>query len=218
MARRLSLLLLPAAALAACTPPAAQRPRAVTGSVAVEETEPWRETATAASISAIDALPVRWAAARAAASARNSRAIAGEAALLAAEGALPRPDPAPGPYRCRTVRVAPGAARARVVIASRWDFCFVGADQQGTLSLTVDLPADRVGGYLYQGKDALTLVFLGGGVPRGARRPLAYGESEASDVVGIFQRIDDFRYRLVVAPGADLLVYELIAAPRDAGR
>jgi hypothetical protein len=215
MQRRLILLLLPAAALAGCNPAGTGRPPAATGSVSIEETDNWRETATPASVAAIEALPERWAAVRIAAAAKNGRAVSVHASLLDDEAALPRPDPAPGPYRCRTLRLSPAAARARVAVASRWAFCFVGTDEQGALSLTAEVPGARLGGYLYEGADKQRLIFLGGGVPRGSTRPAAYGEDAGADVAALFQRIDEFRYRLVLAPGSDLLVYELIASPRQ---
>ncbi|HZG07743.1 MAG TPA: DUF4893 domain-containing protein [Allosphingosinicella sp.] len=215
MQRRPIVLLLPAAVLAACNPAGSKRPPPATGSVAMEEIDDWRGTAAPASVAEIEALPARWAAARMAAAAKNARAVGAYASLLEQDTALPHPNPAPGPYRCRTVRLAPAAARARVAVASRWAFCFVGADEQDALSLTAEVPGARLGGYLYGGRDRRRLIFLGGGVPRGSTRPAAYGADGGADVAALFQRIDEFRYRLVLAPDGDLLVYELIASPRQ---
>jgi hypothetical protein len=88
----------------------------------------------------------RWTAALAEAKRRGgARAIAAEAPLLDPQAALPRAAPAPGPYRCRLLRVA-APARAPAAFAPRAaGFCFVGVagDQ---LSFTSEIAGHRLGG------------------------------------------------------------------------
>jgi hypothetical protein len=147
-----------------------------------------------------------------------ARRGAGDRDLLDADTALAAATPAPGAYRCRIVRLpatasAPAPAR-RARSPVRPAFCFVGADG-GRLALTLETPARRLGGFLWPTADPRRLVFLGAGFAPPARTAPPYSATPGANTAGLFERIGDFRYRLVVrgpAPGsAD--VYELIAAP-----
>jgi hypothetical protein len=213
MRRSASLLLVLGLPLAACQTPARNAPPPAKGSVVVEEVEAWRQAATPAGLAALEALDSRWAAALADAKRRGAaRAIAAEGPLLEPQAGLPRAAPAPGPYRCRLLRVAAPGARVRGITVSRSAFCFVGI-KDDELSLTSEIAGHRLGGYLEETRSSARLVFLG--ATAGARgQAVAYGEDPLRDRAGRFERIDDFRYRLIVpAPAApELLVYELIAA------
>jgi hypothetical protein len=215
MRRSASLLLLLGASLAACQTAPRTAPQPPRGSVVVEEAEAWRDAATPAGVAAVEALESLWIAALADAKGRGgTRTIAAEAPLLDPQAALPRAAPAPGPYRCRLLRVAAPGARVRGLSVSRSAFCFVGVagDQ---LSFTSEVPAQRFGGYLYETKTSRELVFLGATAGARGQSKVGYGEDPARDIAGQFERIGEFRYRLLV-PGAaapELLVFELVAAP-----
>lgn len=180
--------------------------------VVVELPEAWRSVASPRDSAALDGLPARWDQALAAGRASNlSRRIAGEGALLAPSARLARAAPAPGTYRCRYVR--PGG---RKWASSPQAFCYVGVEA-GQLSLATELRGLRLGGYLWELKGGDRLVFLGATVPAGAKTATAYGENEARDAAGLFERIGEFRYRLILpepSPGSGLTVVELVAAPR----
>jgi hypothetical protein len=181
--------------------------------VVLEEAEPWRDLASRRDSALIEGLDGGWDRALSAGrAAGSSRRIAAEGPLLAPGGGLERGAPAPGPYRCRYVR--PGGRRWA---ASPGGYCYVGVEA-GQLSLATELRGLRLGGYLWELKGGERLVFLGASVPPGARTPPPYGVVPLRDAAGIFERIGDFRYRLVLpepSPGAGFTVVEMIAAPRD---
>jgi hypothetical protein len=201
--------LLPAAS--ACQAPPPRTPGAPRPVVVVEEAEAWRGVASPRDSAALDALAGRWDQALAAArSAGLGRRLAGEGVLAVRDSRLPRAAPAPGSYRCRFVRLG-----VRRWTASARGFCYVGV-QAGQLSLTSELRGLRLGGYLWELKGGERLVFLGAAIPAGARTAPAYGENEAGDTAGLFERIGEFRYRLALperTPGTGLTVVELVAAP-----
>jgi hypothetical protein len=185
--------------------------------VLVEEVEAWRQAATPAGLAAIDGIDQRWAAALADARRRGAtRTINAEAPLLDPTGALPRAAPAPGAYRCRLLRVAPPGTRIRGLSVSRSAFCFVGV-KDDQLSLTTEIAANRLGGYLEETRTSGAMIFLGATAGARGVPAVGYGEDAARDRVGRFERIGDFRYRLIVpAPAApELMVFELVAAPAD---
>jgi hypothetical protein len=157
------------------------------------------------------AIPQAWTTALAAARRGGfSARIAADGRLLVPDAALGRAAPAPGPYRCRLVRL--GAPR-RPYAAFASYFCHVG-DEGEWLSLTKQTGAERLGGYLWE--DGGRRLVFAGAIVRGAdRAPPAYGERAAADLVGIVERIGPFRYRLVMprpAGVATLDVLEMVAA------
>jgi hypothetical protein len=194
-------------------PPPKPLPR--TASVTVEEeAEPWEGTATTAGRAAIDAIALRWPQALADTRRRGgTRAIAAEGALLEPQAALARAAPSPGPYRCRVFRLGIQVGRARGLGPVRSGFCYVGVEGD-QLSLSSEIAGHRLGGYLYDTSASTRLIFLGAAAPARGRAP-GYGGDAAKDLAGHFERVDDFRYRLVI-PGAgptELRVFELLAAP-----
>jgi hypothetical protein len=206
-----------AAGLAGCAAPA-ERPReAARVSVSVEEAETWRATASPRDAGLIDAIDAKWSAALATLRSKGqARAIAARGALLEPGGALARAAPAPGPYRCRLVRIGAAAPRARPISVTGESFCFVGVED-AQLTLTSDIPSRRFGGYLWETRESRRLVFLGAGPAPGGRSPSAYGEDPTRDLAGRFERIGEFRYRLVLpaqGPETQIQLLELSAAPR----
>lgn len=198
-----AFLLLPGGC-AMLEPPPRPRPPVETV-VAVEEEEPWRRMATDDDQQALDALPQLWA--DALGDARRggyARRIAAEEELLGPAAALPRAAPAPGPYVCRILRLGAAGPGIRPLSEGGQGFCFVGADRD-QLSLTIEAGPRRMGGYLAEGRDNRRLVFLGSQNPRGM--PIGgYGADRMRDVVGLFERIGPFRYRLTLPPrGGDRL-------------
>jgi hypothetical protein len=92
-------------------------------------------------------------------------------------------------------------------------FCFVGVERD-QLSLTVEAGPRRIGGYLWEEKESGRLIFLGATGPRGM--PIgAYGDDRERNIVGLFERIGPFRYRLALPWRGDskLAVVELSPAP-----
>jgi hypothetical protein len=203
-----------AAALGGCeTAPGLFRP-APARRIVIEDEEPWRAAAAGDDQAALDSLPARWT--QALAEARRfgfARRIAGQGPLLDPAAALQRAAPSPGTYLCRVVRFGTPAPGLRPWLESAPGFCFVGVvDNQ--LSLTIEAGPQRIGGYLWEERGDGGLVFLGAASPRGT--PLGgYGDDPARDAAGRFERIGNFRYRLVLPGGGEarLAVVELSPAP-----
>jgi hypothetical protein len=200
-------------ALAACQTPAPRAPGAPRPSVVVEEAESWRRVASPRDSAAMDSLPARWQQALAAArSAGLSRRIAAERDLLDPALHLERAAPAPGTYRCRSIRLD-----GRRWTASASGFCYVGV-QAGQLNFSSELRGLRLGGYLWELKGGSRLVFLGATVAAGRKTAAAYGDDPARDLPALVERIGDFRYRLAfpeAAPASGLTFVELVAAPSE---
>ncbi|HEX8525384.1 DUF4893 domain-containing protein [Allosphingosinicella sp.] len=186
------------------------------GSTAAAGSEPWQREALPNHANIVADLPPLFrqlVAARPPAAARGRAPSDGE--LFDPDLLLPGAAPSPGAYRCRIVRLTAAVARqARGSAGARNAFCFVGTDGN-RLSLTIETPARRLGGYLWATSDQRQLVFLGAEfAPRASTAP-PYGDPPSSSTAGLFHRIGDFRYRLVVrgaSPGT-IDVYELVAAP-----
>jgi len=208
--RNLLALALAAAGLAGCQPARPEGPPPPRPAVVLEASESWRSVALPQHAGVSEDMPGLFRQLAGAA-----RPAAADRELLDPSLALPRAAPAPGPYRCRIVRLGPAAVPPpRGRRASRDSFCF--ATLVGDrLSLTLETAARPLGGYLWETNHPGRLVFLGTEFrPRGRTAP-PYGEPGAISTAGLFERIGDFRYRLVVRGPqqgtAD--VYELIAAP-----
>ncbi|HEY0012549.1 MAG TPA: DUF4893 domain-containing protein [Allosphingosinicella sp.] len=209
---RPTLLLPLAAALAACQTGGPPRTAAPAATVVLEPQEDWRGTALPEHASISEDMPPLFARLAAA----PGRRSAADRDLLDPELLLGAPTPAPGAYRCRLVRLPATAAARRERGVPRPAFCFVGAERE-RLSLTLETPARRLGGYLWPSADGRRMVFLGAGFAPPARSAPAYSEAAGTNTAGIFERIGDFRYRLAVrgpSPGT-VDLYELVAAPAE---
>jgi len=165
--------------------------------VAVEETVPsdWKQVASADDVNRISSLPSRWAGARAEAGSRYSKAIKAEGALLDPGAALDRPEPTPGRYRCRTVRIGK-LVREPAYASFKAFFCFVST-QGPLLSFTKGTGTHRPGGWLWADGDK-RLVFLGGFAEGTKGEPPPYRTGAVTNAIGVIERIDDFRWRLVL--------------------
>lgn len=181
--------------------------------VVVVEESPWRSVASSEDADRLDRLAAAWQQAHAQARrAGFSRAMAREGPLLEPGAALPMPAPTPGPYLCRLIRFAPPVPRGAVLTAYRPFFCYVGVDRDA-LSIIKQTGTQRPSGYLWVDRDPSRLIFLGA-MGEDPRDPLvAYGADRQRDMAAAFERVGDFRFRLVVPwprSGAILDVYELV--------
>ena len=177
--------------------------------------EEWRSVASSGDAAALDRISARWRAALAAARKRYRTRISEAGPLLDPEAGLPRATPGPGPYRCTLYRISPPGRRRTAFAASGEDFCFVGLGEEDRLTFTSELPARRVGGYLFEQKGAPALVFLGAEIGRGGEAA-SYGEEGAKHAVGIFERVGDLSYRLVLPePDGGVHLIAMTPAPRE---
>ncbi|HEY6916264.1 MAG TPA: DUF4893 domain-containing protein [Allosphingosinicella sp.] len=183
----------------------------------VPDEESWSDVATTADMAKIAAASAVWTEALAAArKAGFGRQIEEEGPLLDPGAALPRPQPTPGFYHCRILRFGKPGTGQRAFAAFKSFFCYVGVNDD-RLALTKNEGSERPGGYLWDDKDApLRMIFLGAAAIGAEKAPPAYGDDADRNVAAIFERVDDFRFRLVMPDprtGSRLDVLELTAAP-----
>ena len=199
------LLLLPLiAGLSACA--GHKRPATI---AIVEEVEPpvtWRTTIAPNDRLTLDALPQRLAGFGAKVPARQRQA---QAPLLDPSAALDHATLPPGAYHCRALRVAKTAIRKGTP-----DFCHVSGEADG-LGFVKQTGTAPTAGYLYPDGDRY--VFLGAKQRRAGENALAYGTNQAADVVGVVERVGNFRWRMAVAGAApgQFDLYELTPVPPE---
>lgn len=172
-------------------------PRA-TVSLAAEEAVPsdWKQVASPEDATRLADMKPRWVRARAEADQRYAKALQAEGLLLDPQAALDRPEPTPGRYRCRTVRLGK-APREAAFATFKPFFCFV-TTQAPLLAFSKGTGTHRPGGWLWSDGDK-RLIFLGGVAQNAKNAPPPYRTGAATNAVGIVERIDDFRWRLVLA-------------------
>jgi Domain of unknown function (DUF4893) len=184
---------IPLCLLAAC---AAHRPPPATTLAAEAETQTpptWETLILPEDATRLDDIARRWVNARSAARRVSAKRLDTEGDLLEAGGALAYPDPSPGPYRCRRVRIG---TSPRSFVSEAPGFCAVQATDRG-LGFVMQTGAARPDGYLFADK-AMRMVLLGGEAPGKSGRAPGYGSDAGHSVTGSLERIGDFRWRLIL--------------------
>lgn len=184
---------------AASTPPA---PLPTTDPASGEQggTDDWRQVVTAADASSLSRLDQAWRMARAEA---DDKGFADDVTALGPlvdpnAGQAGRLQPAPGTYRCRTVKMGTKTEVGLAFNAYPFFQCSVELTPGGDLILTKTTGSQRTRGLLYPDTDR-RLVFVGAqawgmdetGFPR-------YGQMPERDQVGAFERIGPNRWRMVI--------------------
>jgi hypothetical protein len=122
--------------------------------------------------------------------------------------ALSRPQPTPGAYRCRTVKLGTPSGQGLPFVAYGWFRCRVELTPGGDLILAKTTGSQRPYGNLYpQGPRRLAYL---GAVAWGQEGLVRYGENPERDQVGAFERIGRDRYRLVLPYPKQESVLDLI--------
>jgi hypothetical protein len=188
------------------TPPAA--PTMATGA------SDWRRVATDRDRDRVRRWRDAWMAALPAARRADAKAVAAEGALFDPDRALADPTPPPGRYRCRVFKL--GAARAGGLdfVAYPYFACRVG-DEGEVLSLFKETGSQRQVGLLFDDSPS-RMVFVGTLVLGDEQRALDYGQDADRDMIGLFERIGERRWRLALPwPRfeSQLDVVELVPAP-----
>ena len=210
--RRAVPLILPAlVAVGACAP--ATRPVVpVAPSVPVGEViEEWRGYAAPEDAERIGTLAQAWE--EGLETARNAgfvSAIEGQGLLLEPDAGLPRPDPTPGSYECRLVKLGAAKRGDPAFIAYQDFFCYVQIEED-RFTIVKQTGSQRPAGRLYDADDRY--IFLGSLALGNEREPMAYGEDPERDMAGVWERIGPFRWRLAIPyprSGGILDVFELV--------
>jgi len=208
-------LIVAGATLASC---AAPRPPVATRAAVIVEAPPperaWRSAVQPVDFDRLTRLGAAWDQALAVArSAGAARRVGAEGELLSPLAAQPRGALPPGSYRCRLIRIGPGPRGRGSYTVNGPYFCFVGAEGVNPPFIQQTGP-DRAWGSLYDDGDQRQ-IFVGARA-RGAEKLLVnYGDRPERDVVGVVERVGNFRYRIVIPwprSGAILEVLEMVPA------
>jgi hypothetical protein len=172
----------------------------------------WKSVATAEDQERLSRIDEAWSAGLAGAR-RFQRQIADEGSLLDPKAALPRGAPTPGPYLCRTLRLGGRPA----FVAFKPFYCYVEAEGE-LLTMVKQTGSLRPAGRLWPDSDS-RMVFLGA-AGAGLKPAPPYAADPERDTAGYMERVDAFRWRLVVPwprNGAALEIYELVpSVPQSA--
>ena len=183
--------------LAACTTAESDSPRPSITAEPQSKSELWRGIATDADEQRIARLGLAWQEALQDAQQGFAREIEAEGALLRPRGALPRPQPTPGSYNCRLIKLGKAEASAPAFERFKPFFCYVEVEAD-LLTIVKQTGSQRPAGRLWEDDRPDRLVFLGSLALGDEQQPRAYGEDASRDMAGVFERIGPFRWRLVI--------------------
>lgn len=109
---------------------------------------------------------------------------------------LPRPQPAPGTYRCRVIKLGSQGESGLSFVAYPFFRCRVDLTPGGDLTFRKTTGSQRTSGNFYP-DTARRLVYLGA-QDWGSEGPKRYGDDHDRDQIGVLERIGPNRYRLAL--------------------
>jgi hypothetical protein len=157
----------------------------------------WRRDATRQDNDRVDRLAGAWTSALKAAKRSNGAEVRSLGVLADPKAGLENPEPAPGLYRCRTIKLGDKAGFGLPYVAYGWFRCHIELSSGGDLTLRKLTGSQRTSGHLYP-MNRKRLAYLGAEAWGDGEGPLAYGENPERDQAGVFDRIGPQRYRLVL--------------------
>ena len=202
MARSFTLTILGiglAASLGACATkpklPPGVRPTVEVGPAPKSDT--WKAVATPADKDRLARLGLAWSEALDDANKTNPADVRKEGKLLLPRSALPRPEPTPGSYNCRLVKLGKATPKSKAFESFKPFFCYVEVEDD-LLTIVKQTGSQRPAGRLWQDDDPTRLIFLGSLALGNEDQPLAYGDDPKRDMAGVFERVAPFKWRLVI--------------------
>jgi hypothetical protein len=189
-----------ALALAGCAADKPRLPPGVRPSVEVgppPKSDTWKAVATAADQDRLARLGLAWAEALADANKTNPADIRKEGKLLLPRSALPRPDPTPGSYNCRLIKLGKATPKSKPFEMFKPFFCYVEVEDD-LLTIVKQTGSQRPAGRLWQDDDSTRLIFLGSLALGDEQQPVAYGDDPKRNMAGALERIGPFKWRLVI--------------------
>lgn len=210
-------MLIAALAVTGCTLPGKARPRLpVVTAAPPTRADIWLAKANAADIYRIRRIATGWSSGLAEArTAGFGNDMKAEGKLLEPDAGLPRPAPTPGIYNCRMLKLGREKPKALAFEKFKPFFCHVGVDRN-MFTIIKLTGSQRPAGRMWDDDDPNRLIFLGSLGLGNEDEVLNYGDDPKRDMAGVFQRIGNFRWRLVIPYpqlGAKLLVFELTPVP-----
>lgn len=161
------------------------------------KSEAWKSVATAADEDRIGRVGLAWHEALADAGKTNGTDIRKEGKLLVPRAALPRPEPTPGSYNCRLIKLGKATPKSKPYETFKPFFCYVEVEDN-LLTIVKQTGSQRPAGRLWEDDDSTRLIFLGSLALGDESAPLAYGDDPRRDMAGVLERIGPFRWRLVI--------------------
>jgi len=189
-----------AAIMGGCQSTKPNLPPGLTPSVVVGaplKAEAWKQVATDADEDRLDRINAAWAEALADVKRNYASEVRKEGVLLDPNAALPRPAPTPGSYNCRLIKLGRGSPKTRAFESFKPFFCYVEVEDE-LLTIVKQTGSQRPAGRLWEDDDSNRLIFLGSLALASEDQPLAYGDDPKRDMAGVLQRIEPFRWRLVI--------------------
>jgi hypothetical protein len=187
------------ATLGGCVPrpnlPAGVRPSVEVGPAA--KSEAWKAVATAADKDRLGRLGLAWQEGLAEANKNNADEVRREGKLLLPRSALPRPDPTPGSYNCRLIKLGSATPKSKPYETFKPFFCYVEVEDN-LLTIVKQTGSQRPAGRLWEDDDPTRLIFLGSLALGDETTPLAYGDDPKRNMAGALERIAPFKWRLVI--------------------
>lgn len=177
----------------------------------------WQGIATDADKSRIARLGLAWQEGLEEARRSSAREVEAEGALLRPRAALPRPAPTPGSYYCRLVKLGRVTAKGPAIEKFKPFFCYVEVEGN-LLTIVKQTGSQRPAGRLWEDDKPDRLIFLGSLALGDGQQPVAYAEDPKRDMAGVLERIEPFRWRLVIPWPQDsskLNVFELKPAEQQ---
>lgn len=175
-------------------------PPGVTPSVVVApppKSDVWKQVATSADEDRITRLGLAWQEALAEARKASEGEVRREGVLLRPRAGLPRPAPTPGSYNCRLIKLGKATAKGRAYESFKPFFCYVEVEDD-LLTIVKQTGSQRPAGRLWEDDDPNRLIFLGSLALGEEDQPMAYGDNPKRNMAGVFERIEPFRWRLVI--------------------
>ena len=161
------------------------------------KSETWKSVATAADEDRLAKLGLAWQEALDDARKTNAADIRREGRLLLPRSALPRPEPTPGSYNCRLIKLGKATAKSKSYETFKPFFCYVEVEGD-LLTIVKQTGSQRPAGRLWQDDEPTRLIFLGSLALGDETSPIAYGDDPKRDMAGVFERIGPFAWRLVI--------------------
>jgi hypothetical protein len=162
------------------------------------KSEAWKHVATAADQDRLARLGLAWQEALDEAKRTNAGDVRKEGSLLLPRASLARPDPTPGSYNCRLVKLGRATPKGKAFESFKPFFCYVEIEEDGLLTIVKQTGSQRPAGRLWEDDDPNRLVFLGSLALGDEDQPLAYGDDPKRDMAGVLERIAPFKWRLVI--------------------
>lgn len=161
------------------------------------KSEAWKSVATAQDQDRLARIGLAWQEALAEGRRTNGAEIRRDGKLLLPAAGLPRPEPTPGSYNCRLIKLGKATPSSKAYEAFKPFFCYVEVEDN-QLTIVKQTGSQRPAGRLWEDDVPTRLIFLGSLALGDETTPLAYGDDPRRNMAGVLERIAPFRWRLVI--------------------